>query len=229
MKALYSLLTILSLALIAISCNDNNLDQESETATEAFIYDEDEGEYSSPISKFRKGVASLPFKQRIQVFNALDNEMKAALWRDRLSEAMASRLSAEKKNAIEKAFSFITPELYATNSLQVSNEQLGNWKNTTYSAFKNDTLTLIKYITLLDDPVKGKTEKLSDTTISRVSDTTATQNLAGSPDCDCNIAVNSCFSRFPGTKCRGLSDSCDINIIGCGMFGLMTCNGRCGQ
>lgn len=215
---------------ILLSCNESDVtDQETQTATEAFVNNETDEEYSTPITKFRIGIASLPFKQRIEVFNSLDNEMKAALWRDRLSEALASGMSAKKKNAIENIIPLITPELYATQKLNTSEEQIATWKKNAFEAFGDDTLRLLKYITLLGDPVKGINEQFDDTTNVILQESIKTTDTTGTQGCDCNVSANSCFARSAGTTCRAATNPCDISMIGCGMFGLMSCDGRCAQ
>ncbi|MBZ0098118.1 MAG: hypothetical protein K8F30_03490, partial [Taibaiella sp.] len=81
-------LTIFALvaSFMVSSCEDKKQVQGTTVIADTTKIDADGNE--KPFSKFRKALAALPDKDRINVFNALSNEMKADLWKDRIEEAI---------------------------------------------------------------------------------------------------------------------------------------------
>ncbi|HYC30479.1 MAG TPA: hypothetical protein VEB42_16705, partial [Chitinophagaceae bacterium] len=146
MKTTLTIMALVAFFLVS-SCEDKKQAENTTDIADTAKIDADGDENS--FSKFRKALAALPARERIDVFNALSNEMKANLWKDRIQEAIPALKDGEQE-VMRQLLGQITPAIY-TDSGKAFAKELAAWENSALTAFENDSFKLYGIIVMLDD------------------------------------------------------------------------------
>lgn len=170
--------------------------------------DGDSDENENPISEFREALAALPAKDRIQTFSGMSPEFKAAIWRNRLSDALNMDLTEEQKNVLLQAVENITEEAYTKEGEAKFNKFLAEFKPMAMKAFADDTVKLLTIVTKLDKP-KSPSKQIPP-------------DGEHKDDCNCHVADDWCA---PTMDCK--PRLCNTSWIGCGWFWRKSCDGLC--
>lgn len=190
------------------SCENKTEEQPATTVDTAMVEMDDDGdtdENENPISEFREALAALPAKDRIQTFSGMSPEFKAAIWRNRLSDALKMDLTEEQKGVLLKLTEQITPETYTEKGRVKYTAFLVDFKPMAMAAFKDDTVKLLTIVTQLDGAPQAP-------------DTTAMPTK----DCDCSVTSDLCAINH---DCK--PRTCNSSSWGCGWTQLYSCDGLC--
>lgn len=206
MKTTLTIFALVAFFLVS-SCEDKKQAQDTTVIADTTKIDADGNE--KPFSKFRKALAALPGKDRINVFNALNNEMKADLWKDRIEEAIPALKEAEQE-VMRQLLEQITPAIY-TDSAKAFEKELAAWEKSALTAFENDSFKLYGIIVMLDERAEnangGKLKEDEKET------------------CDCSIPFDFCWRRGQNLVCA--NPQCNFTRWGCGPLWLFICDALC--
>lgn len=161
-----------------------------------------------PITAFRLGLTKLNVDDQKLIFDNMPADIKSALWKDRLDEALTMPLTEAQKALVQEIRTQISPSIYDSAGSMEFKTYAVKWYAEATSAFKGaDSSKLISIFMQLGDP---------NETVHYV---TEQGNL---PDCDCVLAGawGNCPLNF---TCK--PKPCTANR--CGIFWAWYCDALC--
>lgn len=139
--------------------------------------------------------------QRRAIFGSVTPAVRAALWREQLTQLAEQPRWASTQHALfQDAMTVITTEVYERRPAAL--EALAVFRHRVDAAFTEPTERRVWF-------------ELGGV----VTPGTATARV---PYCDCNLAAQDCWG---GALCANVA--CDLYSPGCGFAGASVCNGRC--
>ena len=198
-----------SALLFTSSCESKNTEQATDTTADTVMDTTTDTDMSmddngNSLTKFRKAMADLPLKDVITIFNGMTPELRAALWRNKLSDAMERGLNDEQKNVLGQMLENLSAESYTAEGSKKYMAFYRELEPGALKAFNNDSMKFFNIIGNLDKPVE-----MSETDEEK-------------KDCDCNKGTDLCAINF---KCK--TKDCEESSWGCGVLGLQSCDGLC--
>ena len=168
---------------------------------------------TAPITGFRVALSNLNIADQKAIFRGLSPDVRAALWQDRIQEALTMSLTKEQKEALQQIATHLTPAVYNPDSSMQQKAFAGfysEWYTKAWSVFKQDSATFVTIATQLGS--KNQTAMIAQ--------------AAPVPSCDCNLAARqtNCDDCWL-TNCKRIT--CTASAIGCGCWWLSACDGVC--
>jgi len=132
--------------------------------------------HAKVFAAFRHGLAKLNLSDQKAIFNRLPPGIRAALWKDRLREAMDTSLTKAQKEILQKIEEQITPAVYDDRSSTQRKRFVTFYQKLqpkALAAFGPDAKKLVAISTLLGER----------------NDTPRIAQSPGLPPCNCSIAA----------------------------------------
>jgi hypothetical protein len=153
----------------------------------------------------RMALTALPSDQQRLVFNQKSNEVKEAMWEDKINTVLLTvQLNETQRNLLISLKSQLSPDLWIENSpieQSFKNNYHDSWVSQAKSAF--DYLQLASIVNTLED--------------------LATAPFADpNSECDCSLRSDWCPINF---DCK--RTSCNVSAHGCGTLWTYSCRGNC--
>jgi hypothetical protein len=165
------------------------------------------------VTEFRRGLTTLALGDQKSIFNNLQPALQAALWTDRLQEALEGELSREQKSVLQKIVKRLTPAAYEHDSVQRKRFEKfwQEMRPVALAAFAPDVAGFKALSTRLGEPNRA----------ARFA------QAFGPPPCDCALAgrgtdLDDCWFF---SNCKAVP--CAKTRTGCGSFWLSPCTGIC--
>lgn len=167
------------------------------------------------ITAFRRGLASLNLSDQKAIFDRLPVEIKAALWRDRIREAVNERaLSIEQKKVLKRIGERLTPAVYEDRS-RARRKQFANFchriEPQVRAAFETQPKLFQEISTLLGE--RNQTARIAQ--------------VGGLPTCDCSLAARQTDADDCDEKTNCKRVPCVATKSGCGRWWAQACDGIC--
>jgi hypothetical protein len=143
--------------------------------------------------------------QQRQIFNQKSNEVKKAMWEDKINTVLRTlQLNETQRNLLLSLKNQLSPDLWVENSTieQVfKNNFHDDWVTQAKSTF--DYLQLASIVNTLEDVAAGPFADPNS-------------------DCDCSLRSDWCPINF---ECK--STNCNVSGHGCGTLWTYSCRGNC--
>ncbi|MCU0433269.1 MAG: bacteriocin fulvocin C-related protein [Bacteroidia bacterium] len=153
----------------------------------------------------RMALIVLSSDQQRQVFNQKSNEIKEAMWEDKINTVLLTvPLNSTQLNLLLSLKSQLSPDLWLENSAieeAFQNNFHDNWVTQAKSAF--DYMQLASIVNTLEDVTAGPFADPNS-------------------ECDCSLRSDWCPVNF---ECK--RTNCTVNAHGCGTFWVYSCRGNC--
>ena len=229
MKTRVLLMTIAALA--AMSCyNENDVFYSCDTATDLWVKSN-----LHEIQKLdRDGWLSLKQEIQIPVYRAFTKEQRVSFWQEKLCEVQRLDWSVAESAHIKKIEDFIATHTYFFDDKPLTDEEDNEletffylWNTMAIEQFNWDEQ--VGYAIICTGlPLKNKRGDLDFNVSLQKSVEQLTGNWENTPvpDCDCSRRYFfACPSHNPSMECKEIE--CNWADIGCGLFLLQDCNGKC--
>jgi hypothetical protein len=166
------------------------------------------------VGAFRRGLIKLNISDQKAVFNRLPPGLRAALWKDRIREAVSASRNKEQKEILQKIAARITPAVYDDRSSIQRKQFLAFYRELqpeALAAFRSNANSFAAISTLL-----GKRNNAPPIAQS--------SNLLS---CNCSIAAreSECDDCDENTNCKRIP--CVATKFGCGCWWTQRCDGIC--
>lgn len=164
------------------------------------------------IAAFRRGLASLNLSEQKAIFNRLSPGIRAALWKDRIREALSASLTRDQKEILRQIDERITAAAYDDrNSTQRKrfDKFCRQLQPRILAAFESEAAKFNAISTLLGE--RNHTARIAQS--------------PGLPPCDCSLAARqtNCDDCSDSTNCKKVG--CVATKFGCGCWWLKPCDG----
>jgi len=165
------------------------------------------------VTAFRQGLLQLHLSDQKIIFNHLPSTVKAALWRDRIQEAILC-VDKQQKEVLRQIEERITPEVYDARKRTHRKQFFAFYRQAQPRAlalFRSDRKKFVAISTLLGE---------------RISAPRIVQG-PGLPPCDCSLAARhtTCDDCDEQTNCKRVP--CVVTKFGCGCCWMQPCDGVC--
>lgn len=199
---------LLSVILMVYSCKDVEKDSSAK--------EESTKEQLSTLTKFRGALSNLHEMDQKYIFNTLPNDVKAALWRDRLSVHIERTDNEKAKTVLQK----LLEEFNSVTTFDSSNVYVDSMMRVNFIEFCNKIKPEIQ-------EAYNNQEAAANNILYRLADKPKAEQIfntagGGLPPCNCNVKKDWCFY---GDSC--VAGNCKTSIAGCGPFWLEKCDGTC--
>jgi hypothetical protein len=166
------------------------------------------------LRRFRLGLTQLHVSDQKFVFSHLTPELRAALWRDRIKEALERKLTKEQRAVLTEIDAHLLPDAYDVANRMARKKFVGFYRlfnARIRQAFGERNRQFAEIVTRLGPKSRAR------------------QTIRGwwLTICDCNLRARgtTCDDCWILTNCKSVS--CIRWPIGCGCFWLSACDGVC--